>query len=63
MKGVGTDIGVIHFVGIGGIGLANAAAVILAGADGIAVVSAIVSATCPQTAAQQLRQAITISPS
>jgi len=41
-------------VGIGGIGPANAAAVIRAGCDGIAVVSAIVSAADPERAAAEL---------
>lgn len=48
----------LPLVGIGGISLANAAAVIQAGADGIAVVSAIVAAPCPQTAAYQLKQCL-----
>ena len=51
----------LPLVGIGGIGPVNAAAVIQAGADGIAVVSAIVSAPCPQTAAQHLKQCISAS--
>jgi thiamine-phosphate pyrophosphorylase len=42
-------------VGIGGINAANAAEVIKAGADGIAVVSAICSAENPQEAARALR--------
>ena len=41
-------------VGIGGIGPANAADVIRAGCDGIAVVSAIVSAADPERAAAEL---------
>ena len=41
-------------VGIGGIGPANAAEVIRAGCDGIAVVSAIVSAADPERAAAEL---------
>jgi thiamine-phosphate pyrophosphorylase len=41
-------------VGIGGIGPANAADVIRAGCDGIAVVSAIVSAAAPERAAAEL---------
>lgn len=48
----------LPLVGIGGINLANAAAVIQAGADGIAVVSAIVAAPCPQTAADQLKHCL-----
>jgi len=45
----------VPLVAIGGLNLENAAAVIAHGADGIAVVSAIVSADDPQTAARQLR--------
>lgn len=45
-------------VGIGGLSAANAAAVIRAGADGIAVVSAICGADDPKHAAQQLRRII-----
>jgi thiamine-phosphate pyrophosphorylase len=44
----------IPLVGIGGIGPANAAQVIRAGCDGIAVVSAIVSAADPRSAAREL---------
>jgi len=45
-------------VGIGGINAANAASVIQAGADGVAVVSAICSAQDPRGAARQLRDII-----
>jgi len=45
-------------VGIGGVNAANAADVIRAGADGIAVVSAICSAEDPERAAAELRHAI-----
>ncbi|PXV59372.1 thiamine-phosphate pyrophosphorylase [Dysgonomonas alginatilytica] len=45
-------------VGIGGINRTNAANIILAGADGISVVSAITSATDPKEAALQLRSII-----
>lgn len=48
----------IPLVGIGGLNIENAASVIDSGADGIAVVSAIVSAEDPQSAARQLRAAI-----
>ena len=48
----------LPIVGIGGIGQANAAEVIAAGADGVAVVSAIVSADGPETAARALRRTI-----
>ena len=48
----------IPLVGIGGINAANAAEVIGAGADGVAVVSAIVSAPDPCLAARELRKAI-----
>lgn len=46
------------FVGIGGIGLDNAAGVVAAGAQGVAVVSAICAADDPQAAARQLRRAV-----
>ncbi len=45
-------------VAIGGITLAHAAEVIAAGADGIAVVSAIAGAADPEAAARALRQAV-----
>ncbi|WP_448874614.1 thiamine phosphate synthase [Desulfobulbus propionicus] len=48
----------LPLVGIGGINLANVAPVIRAGANGVAVVSAIVSAACPTTAAADLKQQI-----
>lgn len=48
----------IPIVGIGGIGLANAAEVMAAGADGIAVVSAIVAADDPHKAARGLKKKI-----
>ncbi len=48
----------IPLVGIGGINYHNAISVIAAGADGIAVVSAIVSAADPAAAAQQLRDMV-----
>lgn len=48
----------LPLVAIGGIHSSNAAEVLRAGADGLAVVSAIVSAPCPQTAAAVLRQRI-----
>lgn len=48
----------LPLVGIGGIGTANAAAVIRAGCDGIAVVSAIVSAADPRKAAAELKTTI-----
>ena len=44
----------IPLVAIGGLNLANAAAAILHGADGVAVVSAIVAAEDPQKAASEL---------
>ncbi len=47
----------IPLVGIGGINAGNGADVILHGADGIAVVSAIVSAKNPETAARELHRA------
>ena len=48
----------LPLVAIGGIDADNAAQVLRAGADGLAVVSAIVSAPCPRTAAAVLRQRI-----
>jgi len=45
-------------VAIGGINLSNAAAVIEAGADGLAVVSAICSSPNPEEASRQLREVI-----
>ena len=48
----------IPLVGIGGINKDNAASVLVAGADGIAVVSAIVSATDPAAASKKLKTLI-----
>ena len=48
----------LPLVGIGGIGPHNGAEVIKSGADGLAVVSAIVSASCPETAARTLRELV-----
>ncbi|MBM9535836.1 thiamine phosphate synthase [Desulfobulbus alkaliphilus] len=48
----------LPLVGIGGIHPENTADLIRAGADGVAVVSAIVSAPCPRSAAKALRQQI-----
>lgn len=48
----------LPLVGIGGIAPENAAAVIAAGADGVAVVSAIGSASNPEAAARALAQAV-----
>jgi|SRR5665647_314606 len=48
----------LPLVAIGGIQQDNAHAVIRAGADGVAVVSAIVSAACPRKAASALKQQI-----
>lgn len=48
----------LPLVGIGGIHAGNAAAVIRAGANGVAVVSAIVSAACPKSAATDLKHQI-----
>ena len=48
----------IPMVGIGGINLANGRDVISAGADGVAVVSAIVSAEDPKEAARSIKKAI-----
>ena len=46
-------------VGIGGLNRENAAEVIRNGADGVAVVSAIVAAEDPEAAAAELNQLIT----
>lgn len=48
----------LPLVGIGGLSLANAADVVASGAEGVAVVSAIVSAENCETAARELRNAI-----
>ena len=48
----------IPLVGIGGITRANAGDVICAGADGVAVVSAIVANPDPRTAAREIRSAV-----
>ncbi|NIP43678.1 MAG: thiamine phosphate synthase [candidate division Zixibacteria bacterium] len=48
----------IPMVGIGGLGSTNAYDVIMAGADGIAVVSAIVSAADPEKAAAEIKSEI-----
>lgn len=48
----------LPLVGIGGIDQENAAAVLQAGTDGVAVVSAIVGACCPRSAATALKQQI-----
>lgn len=44
----------LPLVAIGGISAVNAAEVVRAGADGVAVVSAIVSAQCPKSSAREL---------
>ena len=46
----------IPLVGIGGINGGNIRDIVCAGADGVAVVSAIVSADCPETAAAELKR-------
>ena len=48
----------LPLVGIGGLNRDNAAEVIRSGADGVAVVSAIVAADDPQTAADAIKQTI-----
>lgn len=48
----------LPIVAIGGISAANASAAIAAGADGVSVVSAIVSADDPESAARELRRAV-----
>ncbi|MFO1072762.1 MAG: thiamine phosphate synthase [Geminicoccaceae bacterium] len=49
----------LPIVAIGGIDLGNAAAVIAAGADGVAVVSSICAAAAPEQAARRLKDAVT----
>jgi thiamine-phosphate pyrophosphorylase len=52
---------VVHgcpLVAIGGIGEANADTVLEAGADGLAVISAVMSATDPEEAARRLRERV-----
>lgn len=49
----------IPIVGIGGINLSNAAQVMAAGADGVSVISAVVSADDVAAAARQLLEAVT----
>ncbi len=46
----------LPIVGIGGIGRDNAAVVLAAGADGVAVVSAVVAADDPEAAARELKE-------
>lgn len=48
----------LPLVGIGGISKDNAAAVVRHGADGVAVVSAIVSAPCPETSAREILEQV-----
>jgi len=48
----------IPLVGIGGINMSNAREILSAGADGVAVVSAIVAADCPETATAELKKLI-----
>lgn len=48
----------LPIVGIGGIKATNAAEVIAAGADGVAVVSAIVSADDPEAAAREIKRSL-----
>lgn len=50
----------LPIVGIGGITHENAAEVVAAGADGVAVVSAIAGAAEPETATRRLRQAVEV---
>lgn len=60
LEGIGeiTRISGHPSVGIGGINLTNAQDIIQAGADGISVVSAIMSASDPQQSARQLKEII-----
>lgn len=48
----------LPIVGIGGIDAANADAVVAAGADGVAVVSAVVAAADPRRAAERIKEAV-----
>ncbi len=48
----------LPFVGIGGVTVENAAAVVAAGADGVAVVSAIAAADDPEAATRELRETV-----
>jgi len=48
----------LPLVGIGGINSGNVREILSAGADGVAVVSAIVAAACPETAAADLKKLI-----
>ncbi|GED53566.1 thiamine phosphate synthase [Brevibacillus borstelensis] len=50
--------GSLPIVGIGGITLENAAAVLAAGADGVAVISAISKAASPEQAARELNEVV-----
>ena len=54
---IGAAVG-LPIVGIGGIGAGNAGEVIAAGADGVAVVSAIVAADDPEAAARAIKSTI-----
>ncbi len=51
----------IPLVGIGGINLTNSSQVMEAGADGIAVVSAIMAAESPRKAARAIRETLTVT--
>lgn len=61
--GIARLMGLSHLpvVGIGGIGPSNAADVMASGVDGIAVVSAIMAASDPASAARDLRQVVDIA--
>ena len=48
----------LPLVGIGGINSGNVREILSAGADGVAVVSAIVAAACPETAAADLKKLV-----
>jgi thiamine-phosphate pyrophosphorylase len=51
----------IPYIGIGGINASNAAEIINAGANGVAVISAVLSSPKPRDAASTLRQAVDIA--
>lgn len=58
VRGLVDELGALPLVAIGGIDADNVGAAIEAGADGVAVVSAVMSAADPRTAARELRARI-----
>ena len=51
----------IPLVGIGGVNVSNIRDIVCAGANGAAVVSAIVAAACPETAAAELKKLLAVA--